>query len=412
MRFVLTTALKDIRRRIADPAALLIWLGLPIVFGTLMNAVSGGSSGPAPKAHLLIADLDQTTLSGLVATAGRQGPLAKSLEIQNVTVEDGDRLMAAGKATALLILPKGFQDGVLYEKPTQLTLVTNPSERILPRVIEEGLRMALEAMFYAQRLFGEPLREIQAIAASGATRPTNDQVAAVSRLINQRLTDLSTTLVPPVLSVETKSETKTFTTADFGALFMPGLVLMSLLFIAQGTSNDIWVEKEKGTLRRVISTPQHVSAFLGGKVLAGTALVGLVGLIAIVLGAAIFKAPAGRLPLAWLWTCFAGAALYCYFVLLASLATGQRGGNMLTTLIVFPVMMLGGSFFPLETMPSWMAAIGRWAPNGIAAQRLHDILFGPIHPVTLIVSALAIGVPAAVAFVICARRLARGFAVS
>lgn len=411
MRFALTTALKDIRRRLADPAALLIWLGLPIVFGTLMNAVSGGSSGPAPKAKLLIADLDQTTVSGLVTAAGRQGPLAQSLEIESVNATDGERRMAAGDATALLIIPKGFQDGVLYERPTQLTLVTNPSERILPRVIEEGLQVAVEAAFYAQRLFGEPLREIQA-TASAPGRPTNDQVAAISRLINQRLTDLQTTLVPPAITIDTKSETKTFTTADFGALFMPGLVLMSLLFIAQGSSSDLWVEKENGTLRRVISTPQQMTSFLGGKILAGAALVGVVGLVALAIGMAVFKVPFARTPLALAWTCLAGAALYCYFVFLVSFASSQRGGNLLSMLIVFPVMMIGGSFFPSDFMPPWMAAIGRWTPNGLAATQLHEILFGTPRAATLVLMALAIAVPAAVAFFLCARRIVRRFAVA
>jgi ABC-type multidrug transport system permease subunit len=411
MRFALTTALKDIRRRLADPAALLIWLGLPIVFGVLMNAVSGGSNGPTPKAKLLIADLDQTTVSGLVAAAGRQGPLAQSLEIESVTTSDGEQRMAAGKATALLIIPKGFQDGILNEQPTQLTLVTNPAERILPRVIEEGLQMAVEAAFYLQRVFGEPLRGIQATASSPG-RPTNDQVAAISRLINQRLTDLQTTLVPPAITIETKSETKTFTTADFGALFMPGLVLMSLLFIAQGSSSDLWIEKEHGTLRRAISTPQTMESFLGGKILAGAALVGVVGLVALGIGMAVFKVPFARTPLALAWTCLAGAALYCYFICLVSFASSQRGGNLLSMLIVFPVMMIGGSFFPSEFMPPWMAAIGRWTPNGIAATQLHDILFGEPRAMTLVLMALAIAVPAAAAFFLSARRIERRFVVA
>jgi hypothetical protein len=45
--FVLIAAIKDLRRRFADPAALLIWIGLPVVVGALMSLVSGGGSGPA-----------------------------------------------------------------------------------------------------------------------------------------------------------------------------------------------------------------------------------------------------------------------------------------------------------------------------------------------------------------------------
>ena len=49
---------------------------------------------------------------------------------------------------------------------------------------------------------------------------------------------------------------------------------------------------------------------------------------------------------------------------------------MLASLMVFPLMMIGGSFFPFEAMPAWMAAVGRWTPNGQAVARLKDILDG------------------------------------
>ncbi len=49
-----------------------------------------------------------------------------------------------------------------------------------------------------------------------------------------------------------------------------------------------------------------------------------------------------------------------------------------SSMIVFPLMMIGGSFFPLEVMPAWMARIGRWTPNGLGVAQLKEILFG--HP--------------------------------
>ena len=72
MTFLTAAVWKDIRRRLADPAAQLIWIGLPVVFGGMMSLVIG-DSGPAPKAHLLVVDEDRSFLSGLVGAAGRQG---------------------------------------------------------------------------------------------------------------------------------------------------------------------------------------------------------------------------------------------------------------------------------------------------------------------------------------------------
>ena len=65
-----------------------------------------------------------------------------------------------------------------------------------------------------------------------------------------------------------------------------------------------------------------------------------------------------------------------YLVLIQLLASSTRGGQFLSSMIVFPLMMIGGSFFPLEVMPPWMARIGRWTPNGLGVVQLKEILFG------------------------------------
>ena len=45
-------------------------------------------------------------------------------------------------------------------------------------------------------------------------------------------------------------------------------------------------------------------------------------------------------------------------------------GNVVISAVLFPLLMLGGSFFPSEAMPGWMAQVGRWTPNGWAVERL------------------------------------------
>jgi ABC-type multidrug transport system permease subunit len=411
VRFALIAALKDLRRRLADPAALLMWIGLPVVIGGLMSLI-GGDNGPAPKARLLLVDLDQTFVSGLVARAGSQGQLAEFLEIQPVAADVGQRRIDAGDASALLVIPKGFQDGVLREQPTVLTLVTNPAQRILPGILEEGLKIAIEAAFYAQRLFSQPIRQIVDGLPAGTTGPPDDLVASVSRSINQRLRTLQDTLVPPVFTLEARAEAASGAQPSFGALFLPGLLFMALLFTAQGMSIDIWTEKLRGTLRRTLSTPQGAVAFLAGKLVAGVAIMALATLLALVLGVVVFKVPIARAPLALAWASYSGAALLCYLVAIQLVASSARGGQLLSTVVVFPLVMIGGSFFPFEAMPVWMANIGRWTPNGLAVVQVKQILFGMPDGQGVLIAAVAIGVPAVAAFFLSVRRLTGAFATN
>lgn len=409
MRFVLTSAIKDLRRRLTDPAALLMWMGLPIVIGGLLSLINGGN-GPKPKAHLLVVDEDQSLVSQLMIGGSRQGQLAEFLDVEIVTAEAGRAKIDKGDASALLTIPKGFQDSVLREQPATLALVKNPAERILPVIIEEGLRMLVEATFYVQRIFGQQLREI-ADSVGTATGPSSEGIAAVSRAFNDRLRVVQATLFPPVLTLEAKKAPQE-EDPNFWALFLPGLLFMSLMFTAQGMSIDIWIEKTGGTLRRVLSTPQRVAAFLLGKLAASVVIMALAVIVALVLGVTMFGVPMGRTPAALAWAAYAGGALFSYLVLIQVLASSTRGGQFLSSMIVFPLIMIGGSFFPFEVMPPWMARIGRWTPNGLGVAQIKEILFGHPDPVRLAVAAIAIGVPAALALWIAARRLGGQFAVS
>ena len=68
---------------------------------------------------------------------------------------------------------------------------------------------------------------------------------------------------------------------DIALLFLPGIIMMALLFAAQGLSADYWKERDAGTLRRLVAAPGLMSRFVYGKALA--AAVVLVVLAAITL---------------------------------------------------------------------------------------------------------------------------------
>ena len=415
-RFVATTALKDVRRQIADPLGLLTWMGLPLVIGGLIVLVSGG--GGSPRGRLLVADEDESFLSGLIGGAAVQGPIAELFDVTPVERDEGRRLMDAGGASALVILPAGLQEAVTGRGTAEIRLVTNPSQRILPGMIEEALEIAVELAFYGERLLGEPARRILDGPPDGGSFFSNEAMAEFTTAINTRLRRLEGTLSPPVLDVEyadppDSGETDAPANAvDLGLIFLPGMIFMSILFTSQGVSGDVWNEKRLGTLRRAASAPPPMAAFLAGKLLAGGALVGAVAVVGVGLGMVLLDLPPLHAPLAVLWITFAGAVMLSYFVLLQLLASGQQAGSLLSNLVLFPLVMLGGSFFPFEAMPEWMAAIGAWTPNGLALVRLKEIVAGQPDVPGLLTAALAIGLPAVAAFALSVRRLRGGFLVS
>jgi ABC-type multidrug transport system permease subunit len=415
MSFLLTCTAKDLRRRLADPLALLIWIGIPLLIGGLMTVMFGGQDGAPPKAHVLLVDLDDSIAGQAIGGLGG-GRGAEFLDVETVGLDEGRARMDAGEASALVILPAGFSQAVFEQEPTTIELVKNPAQIILPGIVEEGLEVLVELVHYAQRLFAEPLEQIQGIPADATGFLPSDAVALFSGSVNDRLSSVGDWLFPPALDVEfvnpdaAGEDEAAAGSVNIGALFLPSMMFMSLLFIAQGMADDLWDEKEAGTLRRAVALPHAIGAFLASKLLAAALIMTAVGLAALGVLLAIDAVTLARLPVALAWAVFGGTALFCFFLALQFLASSRRGAAVLSNVVLFPVMMIGGAFFPFEAMPAWMQAVGRWTPNGQALVRFRELLAGTAALETLAVSVLAIGLPAAAVFVLSTRVLGRRFA--
>jgi ABC-type transport system involved in cytochrome c biogenesis permease component len=394
-----STATKDLRRLRRDPAALVMWVGLPLAIGSLMTMASGGRSGPEPQAHVLVADRDDSFLSRLLIGALSQDAAGGFIRAETVTEEEGRRRLDKGEADALLVIPEGFDAAILEEKPAVLELVKNPARTILPGIVEESLSILTDGSFYLHRLLGDDLRALVGGPDSGSTFP-DVVIADFSVQVNRTVDRLASTLFPPVIELEVISGDEAAATDDEAAaggagaesagrpkpetsvamFFLPGLLFMSLMFMAQGLAQDLWHERNRHTLRRAVVAPHDIAAFLGGKILYGAVLMtGVVGLT-LTVAWTYFGLRWTALPLAVAWTVFAGVVLNLLMTVIMLHASSERTAGVLTMVIVFPLLMVGGSFFPFEVMPAGMAAIGKLTPNGWALEQLKAVILDEVVP--------------------------------
>jgi ABC-2 type transport system permease protein len=370
MRFVFTSAVKDLRRIRRDPVMLLTWLGIP-TFIALILVVIFGHGEARPNGKLLMVDEDAGFGATLLAGAFSQGALADMISIEKVQREEGRRRINKGDASALLIVPKNFTAALVEGKQANLQLVRNPAQRILPDIIEQVLSMLTDAAFYLQIVAGPQLRK----SAQGP--PTDASVAEISVEFNHAIGDLRKYLAPPVIQLETKViEDKTDKPGGFAALMLPGMIYMAVFFIAGGLATDVWRERTFGALRRVATTPARFGAFLAGKLLATFLVLLLVGAFGLTVAHFLADLPVSNFPLAVVWIAMSGTGLYLFMMLLQSLASTERVASMLSNFVLLPLTMLGGSFFPFDMMPKGFAQVGRLTPNGWSVIELQKILDG------------------------------------
>ncbi|MDQ7005707.1 MAG: ABC transporter permease [Acidobacteriota bacterium] len=414
MRFAWITALKELRRRLRDPVTFLLWLAIPLLVCLLLGLAFGsrGGTAPGPRVHLLIADEDAGFVSGLLVGAFSQEPLGALFRVEKVESPEGRRRLDRGAASALLIIPPGFGQALLERRPARLQLVKNPAQHILPEIAEQTLEILADGTFYLQEIFAGPLERIRSAQAVGGEDISDQEVAAVAIAVRRALHGAGRYLFPPALEVavtrpvtgSTAQQDDRFT--SIGALFLPGMIFMGLFFTAQSLSEEIWLERSQGTLARLAASPRSLLAVLGGKLFAAFVVLGLLATGALVGGGLLFDLPASRMPLAAAWSALGAVALVAALTLLQLYAPNARAGSLLSTLLGFPLLLAGGSFFPLEVMPPFLAAAGRLTPNGWALGRLVEILHGRQTPGGMLPAAGAVAL-ATLALLLAAWRRAR-----
>jgi ABC-type Na+ efflux pump permease subunit len=398
-------ALKDLRRLRRDPAALLMWLGFPLFLIVIMSAFFGKES-PKPHGLLLIADEDKTFLSGALANLYNQGKLAEMIKTEKVNQADGRKRMDKGEASALLVIPKGFADAFIDNTPLRLPLITNPSQRIMPGLIEESLSIVFDGIHYLQRIAGDEVR-----AVGRANRPSELQVVDISRRFTRIAESLRRYTDP--LAIELQSQVvaeKQRPAKSFGALFFPSMLMLSFLFIAQGMAMDLWKERSQGALRRFVSSPARLESWLGGKLLAASLVFFAVSSAGMLAAHYLLDLSLDRFAPAVAWVCASGVGLLLFMMLLTVYAPSERGAGVIANLVTFPLMLCGGSFFPFEMMPANLAAIGRLTPNGWALTKLQQILDGQAALLPFTAASAGLAVFVAGSFAIVARRVRRRFA--
>lgn len=409
MTFLLANILKNLLRTLASPWSLAIWIGVPLLVGALLSGVMGGSGGGTPKVHLLIADQDQSVLSSALTDMLASDRIGEMLILEPVSEEDGHAILDDGGASAMLVVPLGFQTNFLAAAPQELHLTVNPLQTILPEIAEELTRMIADFGGYAQQAFGKELNAIHKISQDLESDTAQAEVQETAVAAIGKLARLAPALRDAPIEIEVVTA-EGATEATFLMRFFPGLLMMTVIFAAQGLAEDLWAEREMGTLRRVQSTSASAAAWLSARLVSsGLVLVAVLLPLALV-GFALLGLPLAYLPLVLIWSALAGLMLMQLASLIQVIAPTRKAGALFSTLVFFPLLLVGGSFFPFENMPDFLATIGRATPNGMMLEPMKRWLIGTGHLADFVLP-LVIAVLASLALhTLIAWRLRAGFA--
>jgi len=141
LRRILLIFKNDLRRRLKSPLSVIILMVIPIFMTGIMGLVFAPSSNnQMARIQVLVTDNDGEIVSRFLKATFEYPQMRGMFEISYVDEKVCINLMEDGRASALIIIPKGFSHLVLANKKAQLRVIKNPSEQFMPTIVEDFMR--------------------------------------------------------------------------------------------------------------------------------------------------------------------------------------------------------------------------------------------------------------------------------
>jgi len=159
---------------------------------------------------------------------------------------------------------------------------------------------------------------------------------------------------------------------------VPGIIGMTMLFTSTFAGFSVLWDREFGFLKEIMVAPVSRTAIVLGRIIGGitTALIQgfLILIISIFLGFKIINP--WSILLAFLFMILIGIGFIGFGVSVASIIKDTQGFSLIMQLIVFPLFLLSGTFFPISNLPSWLRLISYIDPLTYGVDGLRASLIG------------------------------------
>ncbi len=327
---------------------------LILVFGTIFMNEDNVSFG------LYVQDLDQTNSSAqLVKTLDLNGRF-KITEIDPAI--NATQYVKNNKLNLVLIIPKGYETSLM-----QRMVLNDPNASVTITYIYDP---------------------------SSSSSSTKMQILnSVFEGMNQGMSGKP----PFIRSAETSILTKKYRFIEF---FVPGIIAMSIMTSSLSGAVNVNAElRQKGVIRKLSTTPITRTDWILSNILYQFILAVISTIAILLVSYAVFNVSLqinAWLPLLIVLEVFAFVGIG---MILTRFAKEAESAVAAANVIMFPMMFLSGSFFPLEMMPGFLQTFARMLPLYYVNEGFRASMVFVDNMIALRYSAI-IGIFAAVVFVL------------
>ncbi len=373
MKNIINLLIKDIKKRAKSPWAIIIMLIIPLIMTGIFGAIFSPKKNVMPKIKMLICDKDNSAASGFFRGIMENQNMRDRFTISFVKEEEGKETLKEGKASALIIIPEGFQNNILNNIKTNFILLKNPSEQFLPQITQEFLETFSVLLSGLVTVFSEEIQILKNNENISLEKIDLTVMLPHMKKLQKKITALRKFLSPLLIKLESSvEETKDNAAKSINMFqaFLPGISIMFVLFFVEIFLRDILIEKDNGTLSRIMLTPVTSVQYITSKVLTGL-IMGIFsqGLIYLS-GSLLFDINWGSpLKLAAI-TLSSSLYIAAFFAVINALCKTKKQAENIASPVILISAALGGSMLPYNMLPDILktlspVTVNYWYINGM-----------------------------------------------
>lgn len=377
----LSVAWKEIQLLARDRGSLAVLFLLPLLFSSLYGSINLQLAGGDDAIILLdvcLVNQDEGVFGEEIAK------VLESIEQLNVetfdAVADAEQRVAEGEATAAIVIPADFTQEINAYTPTTIDVIVDPAQPESASIVTGIMNQVVaEVEIWGEVQYG--IRTILNESGLLAGASPQEQRAAEAQSLGVIMTQLNEMRRTPAIVVASEdlegAKIAGVITTFFAKLF-PGITVMFVFFIVGGAAASLLIERETGTLRRLLAGPIPRGAIIAGKMLAYVLLVCLQVVVLFGVGSIFFDMPLGESPVGLVVVTLAVAlAATGMGMLVAALTKTPKQADNVGMVLGFVLAGIGGCMSgatPITRSEGFMGVLAKLTPHAHAVEGYYSLM--------------------------------------
>jgi ABC-2 type transport system permease protein len=161
---------------------------------------------------------------------------------------------------------------------------------------------------------------------------------------------------------------------QFINFLIPGIVGMTAMFGSINETMSIVWDKSLGVFDRILAAPVSSTSIIVGKTMSGAVMGVISALVLLIIGSGLFGVSFPNVGIVLLVIVLASFSFTGIGTIISGLASEPREAMMLSNLLRFPMMFLGGVFFSIDAMPQPLPLVARALPLTYTTEALRAVM--------------------------------------